>query len=65
MIILEESFVLNMNLIQTNLQNLILDNKMVLNDELFATINLANLIKKNISSLRELGQSCDSFSLSA
>ena len=55
----------SLNLIQTNLQTLIFDNKMRLNDELFATINLANLIKKNVSSLKELGQSCDSFSLSA
>ena len=56
---------MTLNLIQTNLQNLIFDNKMKLNDELFATINLANLIKKNVPSLKEVGQSYDSFSLSA
>ena len=58
---MEESF----NYTYSNIQNLVLDNEIGLNDVLFATINLANLIKKNVSSLKELGQSCDSFSLSA
>ena len=61
MINMKESF----NYTYSNIQNLVLDNEIGLNDVLFATINLANLIKKNVSSLKELGQSCDSFSLSA